>query len=163
MRCAAQCASTSARGCVWRGCGRAESAEAGRSQQMPPGSPNEAASPARHRHVNRLLTASALEQLAPPISHWFCSILTRPFERVVSKNCADFELAIERWFAGSSAANRTAPSARTTQPHYGDPVMEESVHGEYRLSLLDHRYNERNTALCWYGVTATLRSTPQTR
>ena len=43
-------------------------------------------------------------------------------------------------------------------------VMEESVHGEYRLSSLDHRYDEHRTAARWYRATAivcTLDRAPQ--
>lgn len=37
-------------------------------------------------------------------------------------------------------------------------VMEESVHSEYRLSSLDHRYDERRTAAPWYRATAIVRT-----
>jgi uncharacterized protein YjiS (DUF1127 family) len=37
-------------------------------------------------------------------------------------------------------------------------MMEESFCGEYRLSLLDHRPDERRTAARWYGATATVRT-----
>jgi hypothetical protein len=32
-------------------------------------------------------------------------------------------------------------------------MMEESLHGEYRLSSLDHRHDERRRAGRWYGAT----------
>jgi uncharacterized protein YjiS (DUF1127 family) len=37
-------------------------------------------------------------------------------------------------------------------------MMEESFRGEYRLSLLDHRPDERCTAARRYGATATVRT-----
>jgi uncharacterized protein YjiS (DUF1127 family) len=73
----------------------------------------------------------------------------------VSKSCADFGLAIERRFARSSAANRPTPSAwpPTSLIKEDAVMMEESLHGEYRLSSLDHRHDERRRAGRWYGAT----------
>jgi uncharacterized protein YjiS (DUF1127 family) len=51
----------------------------------------------------------------------------------MSTNCADFGVAIERRFAGSSAANRTGRRHLRlfAQPIEGDPVMiEERLHGD---------------------------------
>jgi uncharacterized protein YjiS (DUF1127 family) len=73
----------------------------------------------------------------------------------VSKSCVDFGLAIERRFARSSAANRPTPSAwpPTSLIKEDAVMMEESLHGEYRLSSLDHRHDERRRAGRWYGAT----------
>jgi uncharacterized protein YjiS (DUF1127 family) len=79
---------------------------------------------------------------------------------MVSKSCADFGLAIERRFARSSAANGPAPSAWPPISLIKEDavMMEESLHGEYRLSSLDHRHDERRRAGRWYGATAIVRT-----
>ena len=62
-------------------------------------------------------------------------------------------MAIEWWIARSSAANRAAPSARAAQPHLRGPVMmEQSLHGEFRLASLNHRHNESGGAVRLSGT-----------
>src|ERR1700740_1087155 len=54
------------------------------------------------------------------------------------------------------ATRQRGPPTRLTKRDA--PMMEESFCGEYRLSLLDHRPDERRTAARWYGATATVRT-----